>query len=616
MAEPESEPTTEVPFYPLALSLALATSITHFCDDLHAVLGCRCSNDDDSSSFISHHLLESSTVFAYHLVTCSYTYLGMFADSRTCFYAHDLDFHELNRRWGTKSETLCHTRNNPSRPPPPTVLPPRLTPTPRAMKIELATLQSEGFNYSIIKLECERALTTLRRQNHTKAMKQLKEICAREEGSPHAAFVNRVHNLICFKMATVIIDPSSKQRHLRNALKLLLFRRTCFPRTQMKSMAQAGADVVSPSDMMDGRVGALRAALDVEGFQHVSIMSYTTMYHEADMRTGQEEQLIGNLQAFKHFGLAYRLVLIGDVIAANSSHQEFFSMYGRDMECYQRALVSLYTFLDALSSHLAANAFLSCTILLNGRKAKLSFGTTMREESRIVNAFISIMWWAWVMLAVNRWEIPEKYLMEYVISSDLQDRTPLGIVQVLTPSNQANTPQFFEPLKFDTMNKDAIIRSDDAKFGEADQDEQKYVDPLDKFFPPHQKLNALRSYKITRIIRFIFNSIWFLEPLIHLYLLEQQLANLEEQAADSSFWDNRAKAHETLSTLPDVKDKIKLLNDFKTQQRSCKHMVMFLETSISCDVSGRNCHSYGYYLCTHVCYTLDMVPFQLVTYQL
>lgn len=39
--------------------------------------------------------------------------------------------------------------------------------------------------------------------------------------------------------------------------------------------ARAGADVVSPSDMMDGRVGAIRAALDAEGFQNVSIMSYT-----------------------------------------------------------------------------------------------------------------------------------------------------------------------------------------------------------------------------------------------------------------------------------------------------------------------------------------------------
>jgi len=39
--------------------------------------------------------------------------------------------------------------------------------------------------------------------------------------------------------------------------------------------ARAGADVVSPSDMMDGRVGAIRSALDAEGFQNVSIMSYT-----------------------------------------------------------------------------------------------------------------------------------------------------------------------------------------------------------------------------------------------------------------------------------------------------------------------------------------------------
>jgi len=42
-----------------------------------------------------------------------------------------------------------------------------------------------------------------------------------------------------------------------------------------------------------------------------------------------------------------------------------------------------------------------------------------------------------------------------------------------------------------------------------------------------------------------------------LQLLEQELANLEEQAADSSFWDSRAKAQDqTLSTLADVKDKV------------------------------------------------------------
>ncbi|KAJ4772431.1 Delta-aminolevulinic acid dehydratase [Rhynchospora pubera] len=45
--------------------------------------------------------------------------------------------------------------------------------------------------------------------------------------------------------------------------------------------ARAGADVVSPSDMMDGQVGALRAALDAEGFHDVSIMSYTAKYASA-----------------------------------------------------------------------------------------------------------------------------------------------------------------------------------------------------------------------------------------------------------------------------------------------------------------------------------------------
>ena len=38
--------------------------------------------------------------------------------------------------------------------------------------------------------------------------------------------------------------------------------------------AAAGCDVIAPSDMMDGRVGAIRAALDSEGFGHVQIMSY------------------------------------------------------------------------------------------------------------------------------------------------------------------------------------------------------------------------------------------------------------------------------------------------------------------------------------------------------
>lgn len=45
--------------------------------------------------------------------------------------------------------------------------------------------------------------------------------------------------------------------------------------------ARAGADVVSPSDMMDGRVGEIRAVLDSEGFEDVLIMSYTAKYASA-----------------------------------------------------------------------------------------------------------------------------------------------------------------------------------------------------------------------------------------------------------------------------------------------------------------------------------------------
>jgi len=44
------------------------------------------------------------------------------------------------------------------------------------------------------------------------------------------------------------------------------------------SHARAGADIVAPSDMMDGRVGAIRAALDEEGFNHIPIMAYSAKY--------------------------------------------------------------------------------------------------------------------------------------------------------------------------------------------------------------------------------------------------------------------------------------------------------------------------------------------------
>ena len=45
--------------------------------------------------------------------------------------------------------------------------------------------------------------------------------------------------------------------------------------------AEAGADIIAPSDMMDGRVGAIRAALDAAGFHDVQIMAYAAKYASA-----------------------------------------------------------------------------------------------------------------------------------------------------------------------------------------------------------------------------------------------------------------------------------------------------------------------------------------------
>ncbi|MCB1660147.1 MAG: porphobilinogen synthase, partial [Pseudomonadales bacterium] len=47
---------------------------------------------------------------------------------------------------------------------------------------------------------------------------------------------------------------------------------------QAISHAQAGADVVAPSDMMDGRIGAIRAALEQAGYPNVCILAYSAKY--------------------------------------------------------------------------------------------------------------------------------------------------------------------------------------------------------------------------------------------------------------------------------------------------------------------------------------------------
>ncbi|XVF56373.1 hypothetical protein PTKIN_Ptkin06aG0115200 [Pterospermum kingtungense] len=70
-----------------------------------------------------------------------------------------------------------------------------------------------------------------------------------------------------------------------------------------------------------------------------------------------------------------------------------------------------------------------------------------------------------------------------------------------------------------------------------------------------------------------------------LQLLEEELVHLESKAADSSFWDNRAKAQETLLALTDVKDKINLLNEFKTQVEDAETIVKLTEEMDSIDAA-------------------------------
>ena len=50
---------------------------------------------------------------------------------------------------------------------------------------------------------------------------------------------------------------------------------------QALNQARAGTDIIAPSDMMDGRIGAIREALDAEGFHNVQIMAYAAKYASA-----------------------------------------------------------------------------------------------------------------------------------------------------------------------------------------------------------------------------------------------------------------------------------------------------------------------------------------------
>ncbi|KAL3943266.1 MAG: hypothetical protein SGBAC_002675 [Bacillariaceae sp.] len=87
----------------------------------------------------------------------------------------------------------------------------------------------------------------------------------------------------CIVCTDVALDPYSDQGHdgvVENGkiLNDVTINQLC---KQAVCQAKAGSDIVAPSDMMDGRVGAIRDALDSEGFTDVSILSYTAKYASA-----------------------------------------------------------------------------------------------------------------------------------------------------------------------------------------------------------------------------------------------------------------------------------------------------------------------------------------------
>jgi porphobilinogen synthase len=94
-----------------------------------------------------------------------------------------------------------------------------------------------------------------------------------------AAVKNKYPELLV--MSDVAMDPYSSDGHdgLVSDQGEILNDESLEILAQMALVqAQAGSDIIGPSDMMDGRVGYIRETLDKKGFSHTSIMSYTAKY--------------------------------------------------------------------------------------------------------------------------------------------------------------------------------------------------------------------------------------------------------------------------------------------------------------------------------------------------
>jgi porphobilinogen synthase len=115
-----------------------------------------------------------------------------------------------------------------------------------------------------------------------------KDKYATESHNPETFYLKAIHKIkntfpAAVVMTDVAMDPYSSDGHdgLVENGKILNDETLEILAKMSLAQARAGADILGPSDMMDGRVGFIRSILDDHGFTDVSIMSYTAKYASA-----------------------------------------------------------------------------------------------------------------------------------------------------------------------------------------------------------------------------------------------------------------------------------------------------------------------------------------------
>jgi porphobilinogen synthase len=136
---------------------------------------------------------------------------------------------------------------------------------------------------------------------------------------PHGSEALHDQNLVCracraIKAAVpalglvtdVALDPYTSHGHdgLMRGDEILNDETVAVLVQQALNQARAGADVIAPSDMMDGRVAAIRAGLDGHGYEHVQIMAYAAKYASAFYgpfrdAVGTNKTLIGDKRTYQ-----------------------------------------------------------------------------------------------------------------------------------------------------------------------------------------------------------------------------------------------------------------------------------------------------------------------------